>query len=115
MKTNQLRTIITAFLLVAAAPLASAQRAEMRSYVPVVEMKAAQEIPVGSQIAITCNSGGPVTILTVDEERSYLKGFTCPVSKRVYTVVNSGRAGNTGFAYKSDDGFTARLLTVGKP
>ncbi len=115
MRTNQLRTVITAFIILAAAPLASAQRSDMKSYVPVVEMKAAQEIPVGSQIAIACNSGGPVTILTVDEDRSYLKGFTCPVSKRVYTVVNSGRAGNTGIAYKSDDGFTARLLVVGKP
>ena len=114
MKTNQFRTVITAFLLIAAAPLASAQRAEMRSYVPVVEMKAAQEIPVGSQIAITCNSGGPVTILTVDEERSYLKGFTCPVTKRVYKV-SGGRAGESGISYKTEDGFTARLLVPGKP
>ena len=114
MRTNQLRTVITAFIILAAAPLASAQRAEMKSYVPVVEMKAAQEIPVGSQIAIACNSGGPVTIITVDEERSYLKGFTCPVTKRVYKV-SGGRAGETGITYKTEDGFTARLLVVGKP
>lgn len=112
MKTNKLINIITAFLIVAAAPLALAQRANMQSFKPVVEMRVAQEIPVGSQIAISCNSGGPVTILTVDGERSYLKGFTCPVSKRVYTVVTGGRAGGTGITYKSEDGFTARLLVM---
>jgi hypothetical protein len=113
MKTNQLRTVITAFLIIAAAPLASAQRAEMQSYKPVVEMKMAQEVPVGSKIAIACNSGGPVTILTVDADRSYLKGFTCPVTKRVYTV-SGGRDGGTGIVYKSEDGFTARLLVMDK-
>lgn len=109
MQTNKLRTVITAFLIIAAAPLAMAQRANMQSFKPVVEMKMAEEIPVGSQIIIACNNGGPVTILTVDEERSYLKGFTCPVTKRVYTV-SGGRSGGTGLTYKADDGFTARLL-----
>ena len=114
MKTNRLRTVITALFIIAAAPLASAQRANIQSFQPVVEMTMAQEIPVGSKIAITCNSGGPVSILTVDAERSYLKGFTCPVTKRVYTVVTGGRAGGTGFVYKSEDGFTARLLVMDK-
>lgn len=113
MNTNQLRTMITAFLLIAAAPLASAQRAEMQSYKPVVEMKVAQEVPIGSKIAIACNNGGPVTILTVDADRSYLKGFTCPVTKRVYTV-SGGRSGGSGIVYKSEDGFTARLLVMDK-
>lgn len=114
MKTTKLTTALTALFIIAAAPLANAQRANMQSFQPVVEMKAAQEIPVGSQIAITCNSGGPVTVLTVDEDRSYLKGFTCPVTKRVYTVITGGRAGGTGITYKSEDGFTARLLVMDK-
>jgi hypothetical protein len=114
MKTNIVRIVFTALLIISAAPLASAQRSNMQSFVPVVEMKAAQEIPVGTQIAVSCNSGGPVTILTVDKDRSYLKGYTCPVTKRVYTVSTGGRAGGTGFVYKTEDGFTARILVMSK-
>lgn len=114
MITNIVRTVFTSLLIISAAPIAGAQRANMQSFVPVVEMKAAQEIPVGTQIAVSCNSGGPVTILTVDEDRSYLKGFTCPVTKRVYSVSTGGRAGGTGFVYKSEGGFTARILVMSK-
>lgn len=83
-------------------------------FVRVKTKTQAQEIPVGSQIALSCNNG-PVTIVTVEKDRDYLKGFTCPVSKRLYRYSPGGGArGGDQFIYKSDDGFTAHLLTLGK-
>ncbi len=84
-------------------------------YRPVMTMTAAQQLPVGSKIAFSCNNGGPVTVVTVDKERSYLKGFTCPVSKRVYRF-SPGGGGRTAdqFVYQAKGGYTAHLLTLGK-
>ena len=84
-------------------------------FTPVKTMTAAKKIPVGSRIALSCDNGGPVTIVTVGKDRDYLKGFTCPVSKRLYRFSPGGGAhGSDQFIYKSEDGFSAHLLTLGK-
>jgi hypothetical protein len=84
-------------------------------FAPVKTMAAAKKIPVGSRIALSCDNGGPVTVVTVGKDRDYLKGFTCPVSKRLYRFSPGGGShASDQFIYKSEDGFTAHLLTLGK-
>jgi hypothetical protein len=110
-----LGAVAAALFIVTLAPQAQAGQGPQQIYRPVMTMTAAQQIPVGSKIAFSCDNGGPVTVVTVDKERSYLKGFTCPVSKRVYRF-SPGGSGHTAyqFVYRAKGGFSAHLLTLGK-
>ncbi len=119
MHINQLRTglgaVAAALFIVTLAPQAQAGPGPQQVYRPVATMTAAEQIPVGSKIAFSCDNGGPVTVVTVDKDRSYLKGFTCPVSKRVYRLMpgGGGRAADQ-FVYQAKGGYTAHLLSLGK-
>lgn len=84
-------------------------------YKPVKTVTQARKLPVGTRIALSCDNGGPVTIVTIDEKRDYMRGFTCPVSKNLYRFSPGGGAhGSDLFLYKTDSGLTAHLLTLGK-
>lgn len=116
MKTNIItRILCTALLTFGLITSALAGPGPHEVYTPVKTMPEAQKIPVGSRIALSCDNGGPVTIVTVEAGRDYLKGFTCPVSKKLYRF-SPGGGGHTAdqFIYKTDDGLTAHLLTLGK-
>lgn len=112
--------LFAALFIVALTPAAQASPNEYyrqgprEVYRPVTTMAAARELPVGSRIAFSCDNGGPVTIVTVDKSRSYLKSFTCPVSKRVYRVSPGGAGHGADLVYQAKGGYTAHLLTLGK-
>lgn len=106
--------LFAALFIITLAPAAKADSA-FEIYRPVMTMTAAKQIPVGSKIAVSCEAGGPVTVFTVDKDRSYLKSFTCPVTKRLYRVTQGGSGhGADQFVYEAKGGYRARLLTVGK-
>ena len=109
-----LGALAAALFIITLAPQAQAGPGPQQIYRPVVTMSAAQEIPVGSRIALSCDNGGPVSVFTVDKDRSYLKGFTCPVSKRYYRLMPGGGARSGEIVYQAKGGYTAHLLTFSK-
>jgi hypothetical protein len=116
MKTNIfIRILFSTLLTFGVVTSALAGPGPHEVYTPVKTMPEAQKLPIGSRIALSCDNGGPVSIVTVEKDRGYLKGFTCPVTKRLYRVSPGGgaRSGDQ-FIYRTDDGFTAHLLTLGK-
>jgi len=107
--------LLAALFIVTLAPAAKAGPSGLEIYRPVMTMTQAMQIPVGSKIAIACDAGGPVTVVTVVKDRKYLKSFTCPVTKRVYHIVQTGGGHNADqFVYEAKGGYTAHLLTYGK-
>jgi hypothetical protein len=107
--------LFAALFVVTLAPAAKAGPSSPEVFRPVMTMTTAKQIPVGSKIALSCDNGGPVTVVTVNKDRSYLKGFTCPVSKRRYHV-RQGGSGHTPdqFDYQATGGYTAHLLSYRK-
>lgn len=112
---KSLGALAAALFIVTLAPSANAGPGPQQIYRPVMTMTAAQGIPVGSRIAFSCDNGGPVSVFTVDKDRSYLKGFTCPVSKRLYRLMPGGGGhAPDQFIYEAKGGYKAHLLTLGK-
>lgn len=106
--------IVTLALVAQASPTESSRLGPREVYRPVTTMAAAQGLPVGSRIAFSCDNGGPVTVVTVDKDRNYLKSFTCPVSKRVYRLSPGGSGHGSDLIYQAKGGYTAHLLSLGK-
>lgn len=116
MKSNIIiRLLFSVLLTFGAVTTVSAGPGPQQVFRPVQTMEAAKKIPVGSRIALSCDNGGPVTVVTVDKDREYLKQFKCAVSKRLYRFSPGGGANSPDqFIYKADNGMTAHLLTLGK-
>jgi hypothetical protein len=116
MKNNIIiRALFSAILTFGLITSAVAGPGPREVYAPVKTVAQAQEIPIGSRIALSCDDGGPVTIVTVEKDRDYLKGFTCPVTHRVYHFApGGGGRGGDQFVYRADNGLTAHLLSSGK-
>lgn len=84
-------------------------------YRPVMSMKEARALPVGETIAISCGNCGGVSTYVVDKDRSYLKGYTCPMCKREYHVTQpggGGRAAAMGHFVYVDKGESVAHLAV---
>lgn len=116
MKTNIIiRILFSVLLTFGVITSAVAGPGPHEVYTPVKTMTEAQKIPIGSRIALSCDNGGPITVVTVEKDRDYLKGFKCPVTGRLYHFApGNGAHGGEQFVYRSDDGFTAHLLSLGK-
>jgi hypothetical protein len=74
--------------------------------------KEAAKLKIGTQIAVACGNCGGITVMTVDADRSYLRGFTCPTCKKTFSVIMPGGGGRGtlgSFAYSDDAGHTATL------
>ena len=92
MKTNISKTLgvlAAAILLASLAPHAIAGP-DPQMFRPVTTMKKAESLKVGTTLAISCGNCGGVSTITVDQGRSYLRGFTCPMCKREFHVLQPG-------------------------
>ena len=116
MQTNITRKFILtlggALLLAALAPAAQAGPGA-QVFQPVKTMKQAEKLPVGATIAVSCGNCGSVTITKVDSGRSYLHGYSCPLCKRKFHVLQPGGGGRSTamgeFVYEDEAGAKAHL------
>ncbi len=79
---------------------------------PVKSAKEAAGLKVGSEIAVTCGKCHGMSVMTVDSERSYQKGYNCPMCKLSYKTImpGGGGRGSYGLYYYTDGaGSTATL------
>jgi predicted RNA-binding Zn-ribbon protein involved in translation (DUF1610 family) len=113
--SKTLGALIAAVFAITLASEAQAGPGPQQVFTPVKTMKQAQSLRPGSRIAISCGNCGGITTYTVDEGRSYLKGYTCPSCKRVYRVMpgGGGRAVDQ-FTLADKYGQIAHLSTGGK-
>jgi hypothetical protein len=113
--SKTLGALVAAAFVVAITSGAQAGPGPQQVFTPVKTMKQAQSLKVGARIAVSCGNCGGVTTLTVDDERSYLRGFTCPSCKRAYHIMpgGGGRAADQ-LAYVDKAGQFARLSVAGK-
>jgi hypothetical protein len=113
--SKTLDAIVAAVFAIALASEAQAGPGPQQVFTPVKTMKQAQSLMPGSRIAISCGNCSGITTYVVDEERSHMKGFTCPSCNRVYRVTpgGGGRAADQ-FTLADKYGQIAHLSTGGK-
>ena len=106
-----LRALLPAFFVLAFATQAQADP-NPQMFIPVTSVKQAKSINSGEKIAFACANCGTITMLTVDRDRTYLHGFTCPHCKLNYVMFNSGGQGGSvgAFVYQDDAGHHAKLM-----
>jgi hypothetical protein len=113
---NLLRALSAAAAIVLFASAAQAGPGPHQMYYPVKTQKQAQNLQVGQRIAISCGNCGGVTTITVDKDRSYLRGFACPLCKREFRIVQPGGGGRADaigrFVYVDEASHIARLSAM---
>ena len=111
-----LAALATAILIASFALEAHAGPGNQQTYRPVTTMTVAASIPMGETITVSCGNCNGVTMMTVDKDRSYLKGFTCPSCKRKFRVISPGGGGKGTDIYVLEDAdkHLAHLSVSGK-
>ena len=110
-----LRGLLPAFFVLAFAAQAQADP-NPQMFVPVTSAKQARSIIPGEKIAFACANCGAITMLTVDKDRTFLHGYTCPHCKLKYVMLNvGGQTGSVGgYFYEDDAGHHAKLMRAVK-
>jgi hypothetical protein len=119
MKTITLKKItalLAAALLTAGlTTTATAGPGPMTTFKAVKSEKEAANLKVGTQIATTCDQCHGVSVATVNNERTYLHGYTCPACKLKFTTIMPGGGGRGtigSFSYSDAAGHTAHLAAA---
>jgi len=97
------------------APNVQAGPGPRQVFTPVKTMKQAQALKPGTQIAISCGNCGGISTLTVDDDRSFMKGVTCPSCKHVFRIMPGGGGRSADqFTLVDKYGQLAHLASRGK-
>jgi predicted RNA-binding Zn-ribbon protein involved in translation (DUF1610 family) len=109
--SKTLRGLFAAFLVSVIVTQAQAGPGP-QAFTPVKTAKQAESIKEGDRIAFHCGNCGTVTVLTVDKERSFLRGYTCPKCKLKFVMHQvGGQGGSVGsYVYEDGAGHSAKLL-----
>lgn len=117
MKTNSLMKVASlaaiALLFGGFTSTASAGPGPMMFH-PVKSAKEAGKLKEGTQIAISCGKCHGISVMTVDKDRSYLQGYTCPMCKVTFKTImpGGGGRGTVGLYSYSDGAGTTATLTA---
>jgi predicted RNA-binding Zn-ribbon protein involved in translation (DUF1610 family) len=109
--SKTLRGLFTALFI--SATVAQAQAGPgPEAFTSVKTAKQTETIKEGDRIAFFCGNCGTVTVLTVDKDRSFLRGYTCPKCKLKFVMHQIGGRGQSvgTFVYEDDAGHKAKLL-----
>jgi len=93
MKTTIIKSVLGAAILFASLALNANAGPGPQMFEPVKTMKQAAKLKAGTTIAISCGNCGGISTIAVDEGRSYLRGFTCPMCKHAFHVLQPGGGG----------------------
>jgi predicted RNA-binding Zn-ribbon protein involved in translation (DUF1610 family) len=109
--SKTLRGLFAALFVAGLAAHAQAGPGVHEMYAPVKTMKQAEAIKPGTRLAVSCGNCGMITVFTADEDRSYLKRYTCPGCKMKFVAHMIGGHGLTipTFVYEDDAGHHATL------